>query len=130
MDFMKIANLQGPPNGSHRKRQCLDDADVVIGGAQHFSKSIGHHGWPIGRGSQWLLLGNHRQHLGTCPYPWLSYNNGRRRLGDPTSLFELQESDFICMISFAYTLKCKEMGQVGYKIVYRLTKTRKKAGGP
>uniref|UniRef100_A0A915KRF5 Uncharacterized protein n=1 Tax=Romanomermis culicivorax TaxID=13658 RepID=A0A915KRF5_ROMCU len=58
VDFAKNTNLQGPQDGCRRKWQGLDDADVVVDGAQPFSKGVG----------DWLLLSNCRQCLGChCP---------------------------------------------------------------
>uniref|UniRef100_A0A915HRJ4 Uncharacterized protein n=1 Tax=Romanomermis culicivorax TaxID=13658 RepID=A0A915HRJ4_ROMCU len=56
VDFTKNANLQGTQHGSGQKRQHLDDADVIIDRAQHFSKSVDCLSLRVGCGSQWLLL--------------------------------------------------------------------------
>uniref|UniRef100_A0A915J8X8 Uncharacterized protein n=1 Tax=Romanomermis culicivorax TaxID=13658 RepID=A0A915J8X8_ROMCU len=68
-DFAKNTNLQGPWGSGHWERQCLDDA-VIIDKVHCLSKSVCHHGWQIGCGRQWLLLGNCPQHLGTCRHRW------------------------------------------------------------
>uniref|UniRef100_A0A915L6I9 Uncharacterized protein n=1 Tax=Romanomermis culicivorax TaxID=13658 RepID=A0A915L6I9_ROMCU len=56
VDFAKNPNLRGLRGSCSRKRQCLDDADVVIDGTQHLSKGVG----------DWLLLSNRGQCLGSC----------------------------------------------------------------
>uniref|UniRef100_A0A915HI28 Uncharacterized protein n=1 Tax=Romanomermis culicivorax TaxID=13658 RepID=A0A915HI28_ROMCU len=55
-NFMKNANLRGPQGGCCRDWRSLDDADVIVDGAQCLSKGVGDR----------LLLSNCGQCLGSC----------------------------------------------------------------